>query len=429
MTQRLFFLCLMVYGLLFFGLTTLNGGIILLIIPLLIFIGSALLYQPPEAKLSSNRTFSAKDVFQGVPVEIKLTITNHGPGIEEIFIEDVLPYGVELVSGKTITVSALPEEGSISLEYTVLARRGRHIFQGLNFTCSDSLGFIHKNSSLYNPNFLMVLPKAQKLKSVPIRPRRTHGFSGPVPSRKVGAGINFMGLREYQVGDPLRSINWRMSARHTEELYTNEYEQDRIVDVGLILDARMQSDVAGVGKEDGLFEHSIRATVALADSFLTDGNRVGLLIYGRGMEFVLPGYGKIQRQRILQSLASAQTGSSFAFKSLEYLPTRFYPSHSQIVLVSPLEKEDLPVFTQLRALGYELLVVSPDAISFEAGHLKLEKSTELAIRIARIERQLLIREMKRIGIPVVDWQVDQSLDKALDRVVSPHVLMQHFLRI
>jgi uncharacterized protein (DUF58 family) len=238
-----------------------------------------------------------------------------------------------------------------------------------------------------------------------------------------------LGLREYQFGDPLRWINWRVSARHTEDLYTNEFEQDRIVDVGLILDARMQSDVKGAGDEEGLFEHSIRATVALADSFLSDGNRVGLLIYGRGMEFVLPGYGKIQRQRILQALASAHTGSSFAFKSLEYLPTRFYPAHSQIVLVSPLEHDDLPVLTQLRALGYELLVISPDAIAFEASHLNQEKSTKLAIRIARVERKLLISEMKRIGIPVVDWQVDQSLDKALDRVVSPHVLMQHFLRI
>jgi uncharacterized protein (DUF58 family) len=184
----------------------------------------------------------------------------------------------------------------------------------------------------------------------------------------------------------------------------------------------MQSDVGGDGEEDGLFEHSIRATVALADSFITDGNRVGMLIYGRGMEFTLPGYGKIQRQRILQALASARTGSSFAFKSLENLPTRFFPAHSQIVLISPLEHADLPVLTQLRALGYELLVVSPDAIAFEAGHLKKIKSIELAIRIARIERQLLIREMKRVGIPVVDWQVDQSLDQALDRVVSPHVL-------
>jgi uncharacterized protein (DUF58 family) len=429
MTGRLLFLSFMVYGLLFVGLVTLNGAIILLTIPLLLFIGSALLYPPPDANLFITRTFSAKDISQGLPVEIKLDITNQGQEIDDVFIEEVLPAEVELLSGKTTTVTALSKGSSISLVYTVLAKRGRHIFHEVNFNCTDSMGLIHKKTSLYKADFLMILPKAQKLRSVPIRPRRTHGFSGPVPSRKVGAGVNFMGLREYQIGDPLRWINWRVSARHTEDLFTNEFEQDRIADVGLILDARMQSDVAGAGGDDGLFEHSIRATVALADSFLTDGNRVGLLIYGRGMEFVLPGYGKVQRQRILQALASAHTGSSFAFKSLEYLPTRFYPSHSQIVLVSPLEQDDLPVLTQLRALGYELLVISPDAIAFEASHLNHEKSTELAVRIARIERQLLIKELKRIGIPVVDWQVDQSLDKALDRVVSPHVLMQHFLRI
>ena len=88
MTQRLFFLCLVVYGLLFLGLATLNGGIILLAVPLLIFLSSALFYQPPEANLSSSRTLSAKDVIQGVPVTIKLNILNQGAEIEEIFIED-----------------------------------------------------------------------------------------------------------------------------------------------------------------------------------------------------------------------------------------------------------------------------------------------------------------------------------------------------
>ena len=146
--------------------------------------------------------------------------------------------------------------------------------------------------------------------------------------------MNFFGVREYQVGDPLRWINWRVVARHTEFLFTNVFEQERIADVGLILDARQQNDV--LSPDGPLFDHAVRATASLAEVFLGAGNRVGLLIYGSGMTRTFPGYGKVQRDRIMRALARAKTGFNYALESLEYLPTRFFPARSQIVMISPL---------------------------------------------------------------------------------------------
>ena len=41
------------------------------------------------------------------------------------------------------------------------------------------------------------------------------------------------------------------------------------------------------------------------------------------------------------------------------------------------------------------------------------ESTSFAIRLARIERSLLLRKLKHLGVRTVDWKVDQPLDETL----------------
>jgi uncharacterized protein (DUF58 family) len=84
---------------------------------------------------------------------------------------------------------------------------------------------------------------------------------------------------------------------------------------------------------------------------------------------------------------------------------------------------------QLRALGYELMVVSPDSISFEGRHYKEGKTAALAIRVANLDRAMVIHSLRRVGIPVVNWQVESSLDNALHRTVSLMVKKQHILQV
>jgi uncharacterized protein (DUF58 family) len=293
----------------------------------------------------------------------------------------------------------------------VTGKRGTYRFPGTRIQVHEHMGLFSRRQYYTHVSRLAILPGVPAMRRIPIRPLRTRGFAGPIASRKSGSGTDFFGVRTYQLGDPQRWINWRLSARHPREIFVNQYEQERIADVGLILDARERNNVMANG--DSLFECAVEATAALADMFLADGNRVGLLIYGRGLERTFPGYGKRQRERILRALAGARVGGSMVFDNLDYLPTRFYPAKSQIVLVSPLCEADPPVLSRLRARGYEVLVVSPDPISFEKRGIPQTEIGEMAIRIARAQRNLWTYQLKRLGIPVIDWQVDQPLDAAV----------------
>jgi uncharacterized protein (DUF58 family) len=372
-----------------------------------IYLIATLVQRVPRIQLSAERTISSDTLPSNQPVEVKVRVTNEGPDLDEIMVVDILPRGMTLVDGNTKALSSLPHGAELEIQYTARAPRGNYMFNDLLVDASDHLGVLRDHAEIPARKRIVYLPEVTRLRKVAIRPQRTHGHFGPIPSRQAASGIDFYGLREYQMGDPRRWINWRASARHDQEIFVNQFEQERIADVGIILDARQQSNII---TPDGksLFEYGVQAAGSLSDALLNDGNRVALLIYGFGMERTFRGYGKVQQERILYALGQARTGHNFALESLGYLPTRFFPAGSQLVMVSPLMMADVAPLMQLRACGYDLLVVSPDPVDFEAHEIGLKG--DLPWEVARLERTLLLRKLQRLGIRVLDWQVERPLE-------------------
>ena len=414
--RRLVLVSILLYTLVFLGLANREGGLLALAVPLVVYLGASLFYAPEESALKVTRSFSAESAALGKPVLVRLTVVNEGPSLEHVLLEDVIPPSVEVVEGESSVLTALPSGGTVEMEYTLLGKRGSHEFQNVRATASDHLGLFQHRVTFPTSERLVIMPDILKLRHLAIRPLRTRAYAGPVPARQGGSGVSFFGVRTYQPGDPLRWINWRMSARHSSDYYVNEFEPERIADVGLILDIRQRNDVQVQGKP--LLEHSVSAMSSLAAAFLDDGNRVGLLIYGRYLNWTFPGYGKIQRKRILEALTRVKPGNSLVFDQLDLLPTRYFPAKSQIVLVSPLSPDDTSMLIRLRAQGYQVLVISPDPVSYEARALGTRADVELAARIARLERELQLRYLRRAGVQVVDWRVDQPFDRVIHATLA-----------
>ncbi|MCD6286062.1 MAG: DUF58 domain-containing protein, partial [Anaerolineae bacterium] len=385
--RRSLLLGLLLYGLIIAGLGLLDGTVIAIAFPLVGYLMAVLLTHPGPLSLEVRRTVSDAYVKLEDEVKITLAVTNTGSqDLDELSIADTVPPGLTVADGESSTVRSLRAGETCTQSYTVTGKRGTYRFPGTQIQVYEHMGLFSRRRYYTHVSRLAILPGVPAMRRIPIRPLRTRGFAGPIASRQAGSGTDFFGVRTYEPGDPQRWINWRLSARHTREIFVNQYERERIADVGLILDARERNNVMANG--DSLFECAVEATAALADMFLADGNRVGLLIYGRGLERTFPGYGKRQRERILQALAGARVGGSMVFDNLDYLPTRFYPAKSQIVLVSPLCEADPPVLSRLRARGYEVLVVSPDPIDFEKRAIPQTETGKMAVRIARAERNL-----------------------------------------
>ncbi|MFH1186412.1 MAG: DUF58 domain-containing protein [Chloroflexota bacterium] len=206
-------------------------------------------------------------------------------------------------------------------------------------------------------------------------------------------------------------------ARYTETVYSNEFQQERFADVAVVLDGRERADLRASGRS--LFEHSVAAAGSLASALLKQGYRVGLLVYSRYLQWTYPGYGKIQRERILHALAMVAPGASQVFEGLQYLPTRLFPPESQIVLVSPLLEDDLSTLIQRRARGYQVLAICPDPVGFEMSNLPPPTSKYsradilLAGRIVRLERAVSLGRLRRAGVQVIEWDVAHPFDQVM----------------
>jgi len=76
-----------------------------------------------------------------------------------------------------------------------------------------------------------------------------------------------------------------------------------------------------------------------------------------------------------------------------------------VVLVSPLVNDDAQFLPRLRARGYSVLIIAPDPISFEVSRLESNELWQTAVRVARVERELLLRKLRQSGIQVFNWDV------------------------
>ena len=204
----------------------------------------------------------------------------------------------------------------------------------------------------------------------------------------------------------------RLSARHEERLYVNEFQQERVADVAILLDLRSRAYPNHAWR--ALFDASASAAASLADVLLDAGNRVGYLGYGLSLDWLSPGFGKHQKYRLLSRIARSVPGESHVFHRLDEIPDRLFPSGSQIIVVSPLLGDDFRALERLQLTGYAVMVVSPDAVAYERRTAVVQPSRN-AWRLCHAERLAILQRLRRSGVAVIDWEIDQSLESAVSR--------------
>jgi uncharacterized repeat protein (TIGR01451 family) len=417
--NRTFLTALLVIFLLLAGLVTFQPPVIGLALPVLIYLLVGLWRGPAHIDLVAERSLSAERALTGDEITVTLTVRNKGSDLAEVLVEDLLPDGLNVVAGQARHLTALAGGGSVTWTYTISGKRGYYSLNKVRATTHDTLGLVVHQSILSTDGQLFILPPTLRLRRVSIQPRRTRVYSGTIPARQGGTGVEFFDIRDYLPGDSPRWINWRAAARHPEGLYSNQFEQERVVDVGIILDGRRATNEFG---HRSIFEHSVLAAAALSDALLNSGNRVGMLFYGKQVVWTLPGYGKLQSERILHDLSRLETGDSMSFTNI-FVPRHLFPARSQIVLISPLAADDFLTLAELRIRGYHMLIISPNPVAFEAAALPKNETTQLARQIVQMQRRVLLRRLRGMGIQVMDWDISIPFEQAAKRDLERRPMM------
>ena len=296
------------------------------------------------------------------------------------------------------------------------------------------LGLAGRQGSQPVPGQVRVLPPFLSRKHLPARLAKLREIDGLLPTLIRGQGTEFDSLREYVVGDDVRSIDWRATARRGDVVVrTWRPERDRrvviVLDTGRTAAGRVgvdptAADPAGWPRLDW----SMDAALLLAALASRAGDHVDFLAHDR---LSRAGVFGASRTELLAQLVEAMAPLQPAlvesdWRAMVAAVARRTRRRSLVVLLTDLnatalDEGLLPVLPQLSAKHHMLIaaVADPRVDQMAAGRSDAAAVYDAAAaERSRNDRRTIAARLQRGGVEVVDAVPTELAPALADRYLA-----------
>jgi uncharacterized protein (DUF58 family) len=262
----------------------------------------------------------------------------------------------------TIRESAVPpvppkQEVEVRAELTPL-RRGVLRFHGVTLARPDPLGLFRAFTTVPSPQTALILPKRYPLPPIALPGTMKYQAGGIALASNVGQSDEFVSLRDYRHGDPLRHIHWRSWAKAGKPV-VREFEDEFFVRHALVLDTFSDHPRTDV------FEEAVSVAASFACSIRTQESLLDLLFVGPQSYCLTAGRGLARSDQMLEILASVQTCRDHLLLELEDLVLNHVKVVSGcICILLAWDAERQRFVEKLLGLGVPVLVL----VIVPAGH-------------------------------------------------------------
>ncbi len=225
-------------------------------------------------------------------------------------------------------------------------------------------------------------------------------------TRHIGPGVEYADVRRYVPGDQLRTVNWPVSARRGS-LHVTQRLTDRAADVVVLIDGYPQPPGPATEATDRI----VRGAVQVVQSALRGGDRAGVVALGdRHPRWLGADIGRRQFYLILDAVLTA--GDGFETTPGTLAPRAAVPPGAIVIAFSTLlDTEFALALIDLRKRGHTVVAVDVlQGAPFE------EERDRLVARMWSLQRSFMYRDMGTIGVDVVSWRGDATLDQAMQLV-------------
>ncbi|MCV7420868.1 DUF58 domain-containing protein [Mycobacterium yunnanensis] len=224
-------------------------------------------------------------------------------------------------------------------------------------------------------------------------------------TRHVGRGVEYGGIRAYVPGDQLRTVNWPVSARRGS-LHVTERLSERATDVVVLVDRHDQPP----GPATDATERTMRGAVQVVQSALRNGDRAGVVALGGRTRWLGADIGRRQFYRVLDAILGAGDGHETTPGTLA--PRAALPPGAVVVAFSTLLDTDFALaLIDLCRRGHVVVAVDVlDGAPFE------DLDDPLIARMWSMQRAFMYRDMRTIGVDVIGWSTDGTLDQVMGLV-------------
>ncbi len=400
-TGKAYGLSLVVWMILVLSFALLKWRFVYISLPViwLLFLGAVMFR--PEFGIEVRRVVPHDRILEGREITVKLIIKSVGESkLSGLNVVDEVPKELEIVDSAEWSVSMKPGEER-ELDYHVRMRRGIHKFERVRIVYTDPFGLFHMDTTVDLYDEVIGVPIIEEA----ITPYSTKGTKvtiGPLPSPRVGEGVEFHAIRDYQPGDPFKIINWKATAR-TGRIMVNEFESERRVDVIFVVDADY--------KGQKVFDYLVRGAASLMLNALNDGTSFGLLLAERVPLWIRIDYGKRHFFKCIDFLSSAgpDVNNMIAYQVEHLIKARFPPMAQVVYFSSLMSRESVEALKIMSSYGYRVVVISPDPYSIYEPKNEDEK---LALRLLKLHRKAMLKGLLRYGF-IIDWDVRKPFKAAI----------------
>jgi len=351
----------------------------------------------------------------------RLLLTHTGARRLRALVRDAWPPSAGAVDNRH-AISLPPGESTRVLTALLPTRRGTLRADRVTIRTAGPLGLAGRQASLRVPGELRVLPEFASHRHLPSRLARLREMDGRSAVQVRGQGTEFDSLREYVVGDDVRSIDWRASARRAD-VVVRTWRPERDRRVLLVLDTSRTS-AARVGDAPRL-DAQIEAALLLAALAGRAGDRVELVAYDRALRARVTG---VAGARLMPAMAEALAGVEPALVETDWpgvvgQVTDRLSQRALVVLLSALEPAAveaglLGVVDQLTARHQVVLASVRDP---EVEQLRADRTDLMAAAAAErteLERAAVAGLLRSRGVEVVDALPDDLAPRLADTYLA-----------
>lgn len=215
-----------------------------------------------------------------------------------------------------------------------------------------------------------------------------------------GFSVEFSDYRNYQAGDDLRNLDWRLYAR-SDRLCIKRYLQETNVRFYILCDASASMGYRGAGAWGSKIECAKVLAAALTWFLLKQNDAAGMvrLDEQNAAEYIRPSQGTAQFGLMLRRLEALAPGGGPCLARLVQQATRLIHRRSVVLLFSDLLESNDEIalaFKQLRFEGHEVIIF-----------------------------QVLDRD--EVEFPFLEPRVFEDLESGVRRVVSPAAVREKYL--
>jgi len=318
----------------------------------------------------------------------------------------------------------LPDGESVRLRTALRAtRRGDREADRVTIRSFGPAGLAARQASIEVPGRLRVLPEFASRKHLPSRLARLRELDGRAAVQVRGQGTEFDSLREYVIGDDVRSIDWRATARRSE-VVVRTWRPERDRRVLLVLDTARTSALR-VGEAPRI-DASIEAALLLAALASHAGDRVELVAFDRRTRARVAG---MNGPRLMPAMAEALATVDPELTEMDWsgavtVVQERLSRRALVVLLTAIEPSaaESGLLDAVARLDHQVVVASvrdPEVDLLRAGRADAHEVFDAAAaERAELERDAVTMRLRQRGAEVVDALPEDLAPRLADTYIA-----------